>query len=289
MALINSTKTNGTISTTPSNSGSLVVDMIKTLVIVCLVYIAFFFCEIVYNYINRLSMNRVELLPNTYSIGTKTVTITQNSLITSLKQVQVSDNERTGTEFTYSFYLHVDPSCFQSAHYGLLHLFHKGYAKQFPLLAPGVYMHATTNTMRVYMNTFKTWNNYIDIDNFPLSKWVHVAIICKNSALEIFINGNLSKKMSFDGFAVYQNYQDIICFSQRTLIPLKTEKNGLNVVGSVKGMLSRLTYFNYALCYAEIQKEMSRGPSSVMESSNLNAVPPYLSDTWWTTPPTLMN
>ena len=280
MASTNSTKTNGTISTTPSNSGSLFVDMIKTLVIVCLVYIAFFFCEIVYNYINRLSMNRVELLPNTYSIGTKTVTITQNPLVTSLKQIQVSDNERTGTEFTYSFYLQVDPSAFQSAHYGLLHLFHKGYAKQFPLLAPGVYMHATTNTMRVYMNTFKTWNNYIDIDNFPLSKWVHVAIVCKNSALEVFINGNLSKKMSFDGFAAYQNYQDVICFSQRR-IP-SSEENGLNVVGSVKGMLSRLTYFNYALCYAEIQKEMSRGPSSTMESSNLNAVPPYLSDTWWT-------
>ena len=186
----------------------------------------------------------------------------------------------------YSFYLFVNPSSFTQDD-GLLHIFHKGYASQFPLLAPGVYMRSDKNTLRVYMNTFKTWNNYIEVDNFPLSKWVHVAIICKDNALEIFINGNLSKIMSFDGFAPYQNYQDIICCSQRrihkinSVIP-STDKDGLDVFGSLKGMLSRLTYFNYALCYAEIQKEMDRGPSSKMDSSNMNDIPPYLADTWWT-------
>jgi hypothetical protein len=136
------------------------------------------------------------------------------------------------------------------------------------------------------MNTFKTWNNYIEVENIPLSKWVHVAVICKDSSLEIFINGNLSKKMSFDGYAAYQNFQDVICFNQRRIslsqskIP-SVDKNGFNVFGSMKGMLSRLTYFNYALCMAEIQAEMNQGPSSKMDSSNLDEVPPYLSDTWW--------
>ena len=241
--------------------------------------------EILYKYMTRLSANRVEILANTCAINSRTITISQNPILSKKQQIQVSDNERSGTEFTYSFYLNVDPSAFRQE-YGLLHIFHKGYASQFPLLAPGVYMRSDKNTLRVYMNTFKTWNNYIEVDNFPLSKWVHVAIICKDNALEIFINGNLSKKMSFDGYAAYQNFQDVICFSQRRIslgqskIP-SVDKHGFNVFGSMKGMLSRLTYFNYALCMAEIQSEMNRGPSSIMDSSNLNEVPPYLSDTWW--------
>lgn len=264
----------------------MIMSFVYPFIIVFLLYLCFLFAEIVYKYINRLSINRTELLPNTYPMGTKTVTLTQNPLILSTKQIQVSDNERTGIEFTYSFYLNADPSVFTQS-YGLFHIFHKGYSKQFPLLAPGVYMRSDKNTLRVYMNTFKTWNNFIEVDNFPLNKWVHVAIVCKDSSLEIYINGNLSKKMSFDGFAAYQNYQDVICFNQRRIhltnaVFPSIPEEGLDVFGSMKGMMSRLTYFNYALCYAEIQKEMDQGPSSKIESSNMNDVPPYLTDTWWT-------
>ena len=259
-------------------------QFIFPIVIVILLYTGFLFAEIIYKYINRLSINRVELLPNTYAITSKSVTITQNPIVNNTNQIQVSDNERSGTEFTYSFYLNIDPSAFRQES-GLLHIFHKGYAKQFPLLAPGVYMHSNKNTLRVYMNTFKTWNNYIEVDNIPLNKWVHIAIICKENALEIFINGNLSKKLSFDGFAPYQNYQDLICFSQRNItlskINIPSLHVDLQIFGSLKGMLSRLTYFNYALCYAEIQKQMDTGPSSKMDQSNLNDVPPYLADSWW--------
>jgi len=267
-----------------TNSGG-IMNFVFPVIVVVFVFCAFLCAELIYKYMNRLSINRVELLPNTYSVNNKTITITQNPIVTNVNQIQVSQNERTGIEFTYSFYLNVDPSTFRQEH-GLLHVFHKGYSSEYPLLAPGVFMRSDTNTLRVYMNTFKTWNNYIEVDNFPLSKWVHVAVVCKNSSLEIFINGNLSKKMTFDGYAAYQNFQDVICFNQRRIaltqskIP-SVDKHGFNVFGSMKGMLSRLTYFNYALCMAEIQSEMNRGPSSIMDSSNLNEVPPYLSDTWW--------
>ena len=267
-----------------SNSGG-IMNFVIPVVIVVLLYCAFLCAEMIFKYMNRLSINRVELLPNTYSVNNKTITITQNPIVTNVNQIQVSENERTGIEFTYSFYLNVDPSTFRQE-FGLQHIFHKGYSGEFPLLAPGVFMRSDTNTLRVYMNTFKTWNNYIEVENIPLSKWVHVAVICKDSSLEIFINGNLSKKMSFDGYAAYQNFQDVICFNQRRItlsqskIP-SVDTNGFNVFGSMKGMLSRLTYFNYALCMAEIQAEMNQGPSSKMDSSNLDEVPPYLSDTWW--------
>ena len=286
----NATKfTNVAVTPAPAQNSSTVgsnaiQQFVFPVIIVLVLYCMFMFLEIMYKYINRLSVNRVELLPNT-STSDNTKTISQNPLLTDKTLIQLSDNERTGIEFTYSFYLFVNPSSFTQDD-GLLHIFHKGYASQFPLLGPGVYMRSNKNTLRVYMNTFKTWNNFVEIDNFPLNKWVHVAIVCTNDALEIFINANLAKKLSFDGFVPYQNYQDLICFSSRRIIKrLSMDMNAppdFNVFRAMTGMLSRLTYFNYALCYAEIQKEMDQGPSSKMDSALLADAPPYLADTWWT-------
>jgi hypothetical protein len=231
-------------------------------------------------------MSRTELLPYTYSIDDKSINLLQNPNIPGSKSVSLSDNERSGVEFSYSFYLHVHPSTFRQE-LGLLHIFHKGYSQQFPLLAPGVYMRSDTNTLRVYMNTYKTWNNYVEVDNIPVAKWVHVVIVCKNNSLEIYINGNLAKKLAYDGFAPYQNYQDICCFSQRritmkhSIVP-STDETGFDVFGSMKGLFSRLNYFSYALCYAEIQQLMNEGPSTKMDSvMNNTNIPPYLDDTWW--------
>lgn len=257
------------------------------LTLVVILYLAMLFMEVIYKYINRLSMNRTVLLPHTHSTDNTTITIPQNPNSTGSKIVPLSSDERTGVEFTYVFYLQVNPSTF-TQEYGLLHIFHKGYSSQFPLLAPGVYMRSDTNTLRVYMNTYRTWNNYVDVDNIPVGKWVHVVIACKNNALEVYINGNLAKKLSFDGFAPYQNYQDVICFSKRrvtlkhSIVP-STDENGLDVFGAMKGLVSDLTYYSYALGYAEIQQLMNEGPSSKMASAQqMGNVPPYLDDTWWT-------
>jgi hypothetical protein len=252
--------------------------------LVLALYLTLLFIEIVYKYINRLSMSRTVLLPFTYNMDDKSKTILQNPNITGSIPIHLSDNERSGVEFSYCFYLNAHPSAFRTEK-GLLHIFHKGYPQQFPLLAPGVYMRSDTNTLRVYMNTYKTWNNFLEVENIPISKWVHIALVCKDSALEIYINGDLKKKMSFEGFAPYQNYQDIICFNQRKITLRKTQIPVLDedtaIFGPMKGMLSRLSYFSYGLCYAEIQKLMNEGPSSQMDSSSMNDVPPYLADTWW--------
>ena len=268
-----------------SKSGTLQ-ELLYGFALLIVIYISLVFIEIVYKYVNRMSMNRTELLPYTYNTEDKSFIIPQNPNIKESKTVHISNNERSGVEFSYSFYLFVHTSTFRQE-LGLLHIFHKGFSQQFPLLAPGVYMRSDTNTLRVYMNTYKTWNNYVEVDNFPVGKWVHTVIICKDNSLEIFINGNLSRKLSFDGFAPYQNYQDVVCFSSRriklnhTIIP-SVDDNGFDVFGTMKGNLSRLCYFSYALSYAEIQQLMNEGPSSkIDESSNTSNMPPYLDDTWW--------
>jgi hypothetical protein len=271
------------------NSGQkpgIIAQILYGLALVVGLYLVLLFVEVIYKYINRLSMSRTELLPYTYNIDDKTVNIPQNPNIKGNKSISLSSNERSGIEFTYTFYLNVNPTAFRQE-YGLCHIFHKGYSSQFPLLAPGVYMRSDTNTLRVYMNTFKTWNNFVEVENFPIGKWVHVAIAVNESSLQVYINGNLAKKLSFNGFAPYQNYQDIICFSQRritmkhSIVP-STDENGLDIFGAMKGQLSRLNYFSYALSYAEIQQLMNEGPSSKLESAlSTGNVPPYLDDTWW--------
>jgi len=254
--------------------------------LIVVLYLVLLFVEVIYNYVNRLHLNRTELLPNTYSIEDKSIIIPQNPNVKGSKPVHLSSNERSGIEFSYTFYLNVHPAAFRQE-YGLCHIFHKGYSSQFPLLAPGVYMRSDTNTLRVYINTYKTWNNYVEVENFPIDKWVHVAIVVSENSLEVFINGNLAKKLTFDGYAPYQNYEDICCFSQRRItikhsIVSSTDENGLDVFGCMKGYLSSLNYFNYALCYAEIQQLMNKGPSSKLDSSMSTNIPPYLDDTWWT-------
>lgn len=268
------------------NSGSIIQETILGFALVVTLYLVLLFTEVMYKYINRMSMNKTVLLPNTYSTEDRSIIIPQNPNIKDSKTVNLSDNERSGVEFSYSFYLYVHPSTFRQE-YGLLHIFHKGFSQQFPLLAPGVYMRSDTNTLRVYMNTYKTWNNYVEVENIPVGKWVHVVVICKENSLEIFINGNLSRKLSFDGFAPYQNYQDVVCFSQRritlknSIVP-STDQTGFDVFGCVKGNLSRLEYFSYALSYAEIQQLMNNGPSTKSDvSSHTTNIPPYLDDTWW--------
>ena len=276
---------NGSNQSSNQNSGTMN-EFMFGIGLVIGVYLSFVFVEVVYKYLNRMAINRTELLPYTCSMDDRSINIPQNPNLDDSKTVHFSDNERTGVEFSYSFYLYAHPSAFRQE-LGLLHIFHKGYSQQFPLLAPGVYMRSDTNTLRVYMNTYKTWNNYVEVDNFPIGKWVHTVIVCKENSLEIYINGNLSKKMSFEGFAPYQNYEDISCFSQRrltlnnTTVP-STDPTGFNVFGSMKGMMSRLIYFSYALCYAEIQQLMNEGPSKKIDPSMNNAnIPPYLDDTWW--------
>ena len=271
------------------NSGAqpgIIPQVLFALALVVALYLVLLFVEIIYKYINRLSMNRTKLLPYTYNTEDKAINITQDPNVKGSKPVNLSDNERSGVEFSYTFYLNVSPAAFRQE-YGLNHIFHKGFSSQFPLLAPGVYMRSDTNTLRIYMNTYKTWNNYVEVENIPVSKWVHVAIVCSENSLEVYINGNLAKKLPFDGFAPYQNFEDICCFSQRritmkhSIVP-STDENGFDVFGCMKGQLSRLNYFSYALCYAEINQLMNEGPSSKMDSAMTNTnIPPYLDDTWW--------
>jgi hypothetical protein len=106
----------------------------------------------------------------------------------------------------------------------------------------------------------------------------------------------LKKKMALaNNTPAYQNYGNVYAFSPRRITLSKTITTSLendmefigpraasNVEfdGAIKGMISRVYYFGYALTYTEIQYLINMQPSTVMDSPDMSMVP-YLSDTWW--------
>jgi hypothetical protein len=260
-------------------------QLLLTLVISTVLYITFMTFEMIYKSFNAIASSRVEVLPMTVSSETKPREFEQNPSARNAMLLPLSDNERTGAEFSYSFFLWINPSTFKQED-GLLHIMHKGNPSPFPLMGPGVFLKSNQNTLRVYMNSSKTWNNYIDIDNIPVKKWVHVVIMGRANAVEIYINGNIAKKLNLDGAVFYQNFGNLYLFNQRTLVlnPSTIPSLGndiLQIFGTYSGMMSNLYYYNYALSYTEIQGLTSAGPSKKTEPE-VGEAPPYLEDSWWT-------
>jgi len=196
----------------------------------------------------------------------------------------MSVNERTGIEFAYSFFLYVNPTTFSGTD-TLYHVFHKGYTSPWPLMGPGVFIKGTTNTMRVVMSTQGNPYRYMDVQNIPVKKWFHVVLNCYSAGLDIYVNGNLSNRLSFSNTMPRQNYQDIIVFSPtvRTVpstIPV-LGGSGIQFGGAMSGMLSSMKYARYALSINEIKSLMAQGPSKQMPAPSSD-MPPYNADDWWT-------
>jgi hypothetical protein len=108
-----------------------------------------------------------------------------------------SKDERNGTEYSYSCYISVQPDTFTGEKNTFKHVYHKGSKGVFPLMSPGVFFHSDKNTMRVYQNSSMKWGNFVDIENFPIKKWVHLVVMVKGKALDVYINGNLANRKKF--------------------------------------------------------------------------------------------
>ena len=177
------------------------------------------------------------------------------------KTLMRSENENGGIEFTYVLWLHIDDWTYEYNKWK--HVFHKGNSTSWPLRAPGVWLHPKENILRVYMNSFKAINEYVDVSNIPMHKWFHVAICVRQRNLDIFFNGNLVKRKVLEGLPK-QNYGDVY----------------INSFNGFSGYLSRFKYYNYYISYSELVNHLNRGPS-MMPCVDTNEMPPYLTPNWW--------
>ena len=252
--------------------------------VVVLTGAAFYIVQSVFNMATTVQNRYVEVLPFTVSSDDKQFIIQQDvNKYPDAKPILPSDNERTGIEFSYSFWLAVNESTFDGS--DVLHnVFYRGYDNNpWPLMAPGVFIKGDTNTMRVVYGSYSNPYNYVDIENIPIGKYFHVVLNFQKLALEVHINGKMVKKLSFENSLPYSNYGNINVFNSTTKDVRIPNVTNISYRGAISGKLSNLFYTRYALSYNEIQNFYNKGPSDNVKAATPIEKPPYLSSDWYTT------
>jgi len=201
------------------------------------------------------------------------IIIPQDPATSGSNSILRSNNGPDGIEFTWSVWIFIDNLQYQSGKYR--HIFHKGNddidtstGLNFPNNAPGLYISPNTNNLVVIMNTYDVINEEITISDIPLNKWVNVIIRCRNTTLDVYINGTITKSIQLMGVPK-QNYGDVYV--------------GLN--GGFSGYVSNLWYYNYSLGTTAIQNLVKGGPNTKMQNNAMSALnlkdPNYLSLRWY--------
>jgi len=246
---------------------------------------AFYVVQSVFNMASTVQNRYLNVLPYTASSEDGQVIIYQDPKVYSdAKTIIPSDNERTGIEFSYSFYLVVyEPTFDNTGNDTLKCVFYKGNDNNpWPLLSPGVFVKNTTNTLRIVLGSFNDPYKHIDVENIPIKKWFHVVLNYKKSALEVYVNGRLVNKIIYEDALPYNNYGNINIFSSATKSVHLPNNKTISFNGSINGKISNLTYTRYALSFTEIQQLFNKGPSNTTKAAANVELPPYLADSWWT-------
>ena len=208
--------------------------------------------------------------------GSTSRTITQDPSNRSSVPINRSNNESEGLEFTYSVWLYVD-DIGQTGSNTLLykHIFNKG-DKQYDETTgiainngPGVYLEAPASSVSpeqakilVVMDSYKG-KNEIEIDDFPIKKWVCLIIRAQNTAIDVYVNGSIAQRLIMDEVPK-QNYYD-----------MNVAQNG-----GFTGNISSLRYYERALNIFEIKQVLEKGPNmsnDLTSGSYFN----YLSNLWY--------
>jgi hypothetical protein len=275
-------------------------QIVIAVLITAIIFFLFMIVETLYRAYLSYGAARIAVYPKTGS-SAKAIIFRQDPRNPKNTLLPLSENQLTGIEFSYSTFLYVSDDT-DDGTAGWKTVFYKGYESgAFPLCGPGVFVSSANGSgaaprLRVVMNTYDNWYNAIDVNQIPFNKWFHLAIVLRNNALEIYINGNLANKKNFAGTLPYQNYGPLILFPSFRTNPndvanvnnAPTEpKRGIppgdvmTVNGKFAGYISALYYCSYAMSYSEIQAMLNMGPSSEFDQGSLDK-PPYLIDSWWT-------
>ncbi len=210
------------------------------------------------------------------------MTVYANPRRDQAKPILRSDDERYGSEFTWSVWIYLSE---WKGDQQMKHVFHKGAATMDNsekgkgiskyTQTPGLYLKNGTNGPQIVvkMDTFKQPGSYpesedVVVDDIPLNKWINVIIRVEGNILDVYINGGVAVRHMLND-VVKQNYAD----------------THINYGGGYNGLLSDLWYFNRALNTAEILKIVRDGPNLTMiaesPSSGINVFPPYFSLRWY--------
>jgi hypothetical protein len=183
-----------------------------------------------------------------------------------------SNNEKTGLEFTWSFWLLVTDISERSTY---IHIFNKGSKPQTAgtmasTNGPGVYLNpnndgTSSDSLTIMMDSTDDTDVSINVDSIPLNKWFHVAIRAENTIFDVYINGTLKQRQIFSSVPK-QNYYDINILQD-----------------NFNGRLSNLQYFSSALSVIQINNIVFWGPNLLESGISNYSSTDYLSAAWYTT------
>ena len=229
------------------------------------------------------------MLVNGLIDATESKIITQDPAIKGSIPITRSVNQDGGIENTWSVWFFIrDVSAMADT--DLKHIFYKGdnvspdststdiITKNIgPNASPGVFFIKTASTggsvnvsqikLKIAMNKFNTSGgsrDTIDIDNIPIRKWINLIIKTRNTTVDVYINGQLTKRQTMKGIPA-QNYGNVYVAQK----------------GGFAGNISDLQYFNYAAGTSEIQDIVTRGPNLSTNDESLKTLPRYLSSKWY--------
>ena len=199
------------------------------------------------------------------------VVIPQDPSVNDSTTIPRSVNGPNGIEFSWSIWIYINDLKYLSGQYR--HIFHKGNdginstsGLNFPNNAPGMYISPNSNELTVIMNTYDNIHEEVTIPNIPLHKWINIIIRCRNTNLDIYVNGIVTKSMQLLSVPK-QNYGDIF----------------VAMNGGFSGYISNLWYFDYALGTAAIHNLVKSGPNTKTSINSAMGMknPDYLSLRWF--------
>ena len=106
----------------------------------------------------------------------------------------------------------------------------------------------------------------MSINNIPIGKWIHIAFRLQNKIMDCYINGTITDRLSFGDFIPKQNYGDIMYAGN----------------GGYPGSLSNLRYYDYALSVYEIGSVVYYGPNLNSAMGAASSFTGYLGNLWYT-------
>ena len=197
------------------------------------------------------------------------------------KTIYRSTNEETGIEFTWAVSLYIKDQVTTGTgsttkpYYS--HIFSKGSISKFENdddnartaiktinQAPGLYLDNNANAFIIKMDSF-TQTNTITVSSIPHNKWLNVIIRCKNTVIDVYINGQLVNSTVLPGVPK-QNYGNIYVCNNNGFI----------------GNLSNLLYYRHALSINEIQASMTNSVDLTSSTAGITSTKTdYLGFKWY--------
>lgn len=263
------------------NSDGLIPQLVLTVLIVIAIHVVVMMFESVIDAVKNYTRLSTVVLSDTI---TESYVLDQASGSKDAK-IYPSNNELNGLEFSYSWHVYIDPKNYEQATQPEYRtIWYKGGSKPWPVLGPGIFLHPTSNSVRIYMNSVNNAKDmFVDIPNIPVGKWFHMVITQKGRMMDVYINGNIVKRHEFSAVPRI-NYGSVYMLPNAEVTGDRNKMGDFAVKGAMDGMLSRLKYYAYALNYSQIDALYREGPSTKIITTKINdQTPPYLHDSWWVT------